>query len=106
MQRIVQAFILTLSLLLVSSAYGLRCGNRVIVEGYSQARVMAFCGTPYWQWRSNTFVNPFGTITTTPTSLIDDEEIWGYNFGPRRFFYLLTFRDGRLVNIETDGYGF
>jgi hypothetical protein len=33
-------------------------------------------------------------------------EEWIYNFGPTQFLNILTFRDERLVNIETRGYGF
>ena len=31
--------------------------------------------------------------------------VWTYNFGPSRLVYRLTFRDGKLVHIETSGYG-
>lgn len=35
-----------------------------------------------------------------------DEEIWTYNFGPDRLLEQLRFRNGRLVDISSDGYGF
>jgi hypothetical protein len=33
------------------------------------------------------------------------KQVWTYNFGPSRLVYRLTFRDGKLVHIETGGYG-
>jgi hypothetical protein len=31
---------------------------------------------------------------------------WYYNFGPSRLLHVLRFRNGRLISIDTDGYGF
>lgn len=36
----------------------------------------------------------------------DSYEEWTYNFGPSRFLYILTFKNGRLVKIDDDGYGY
>lgn len=80
-------------------ADGLRCGSRVIVQGDSQYVVEQKCGAPDFidSWRVPAPFN-FGFV-----ALVED---WYYNFGPSRLIQVLRFRNQRLVDIETDGYGF
>jgi Protein of unknown function (DUF2845) len=48
--------------------------------------------------------DPFGRVVDhLPVAV--PKSVWIYNFGSSRLIYFLTFRDGKLVHIETGGYG-
>lgn len=74
----------------------LRCERGLVGPGALKIEVLAACGEPddraqWFQGQGAPFV---------PT------ETWTYNFGPNQFLRLLRFRDGRLRQVEADGYGF
>jgi hypothetical protein len=73
---------------------GLRCPDGVVSRGASQTEVEARCGEPTLieQWQA-------------PATGVADE-LWTYDFGPRRLLRMLRFRDGRLSVIDSDGYGY
>ena len=73
----------------------MRCGDRIVSTEALAAEVLAACGTPDYRdrWR----VAPHRVV---------EEELWYYNFGARQFVRVLNFRNGQLVSIESDGYGF
>jgi len=73
----------------------LRCGARVVSTEDLAAEVLAACGEP--DYRDHGFPAP---------TYVAYEETWWYNFGSQRFIQALRFRGGRLVSIESDGYGF
>jgi hypothetical protein len=39
-------------------------------------------------------------------SVFVNVEEWTYNLGANRFVRILTFRNGKLTDIRTDGYGY
>ena len=73
----------------------LRCGDRIVSTEDLAAEVLAACGEPdyrdYW---------------LLPPAYVAAEETWWYNFGSQRFVQILRFRNGELVSIQSDGYGF
>lgn len=106
-----KAFISVALVLLISvassSAFALRCSNHLVGIGDTRLRVQHFCGEPndrvvyrdYAPVRHHYYYNRgFGG-----DNLIEE---WFYNFGPTRFIYILTFRNGRLIEIDTGERGF
>ena len=77
----------------------LRCGSRIISVDAILPAVLAACGEPsyrdVWRYYDDSYARYVG-----------DTEVWTYNFGPNQLLRILRFREGRLVAIETDGYGF
>ena len=112
---------LSISLLLASAAilasdqaYALRCGSRLVKEGMHEVEVKAICGAPVsernlgYVVRSH-FDRSYGSTTSRyeggyrrevrVTELV-------FNFGPRKLMRKIRFEGGRLVLIETIGYGY
>lgn len=92
---------LLLALLLAPAAVaaGLRCDGRLVAVGATAYEVRAACGEP--DHRSETRQLYLHGVVT-----LEREEVWYYNFGPRRLLRVLRFRDGRLARIDSAGYGF
>jgi hypothetical protein len=103
-------------IVLISVLYGamelgwaLDCEGRLVSLGQAPWEVYAICGEPTqieetFQLIHKPVYSPSGRAVdyipvTVPTSL------WTYNFGSNRLVYLLTFVEGKLVKIETGGYG-
>lgn len=77
----------------------LRCGSRLVSLEDLSAQVLAVCGEPTYrdQWY---YELPYNR------GYAADVEVWTYNFGPSRLLQVLKFRDDRLIDIQSDGYGF
>lgn len=90
-------------------AWALDCEGRLVSEGQAPWEVQAICGEPTQvQDTVDTILkpvyDPFGRVVDhLPVAV--PKSVWTYNFGPSRLIYLLTFREGKLVHIETGGYG-
>src|SRR5687768_15438766 len=80
------------------AAGAMRCGSRLVHEGKHAAEVLVACGSPHYRdvW---SFSGPSGA------NWLADTEQWYYNFGPNQLLRVLTLRDGRLIEIEAEGYG-
>jgi hypothetical protein len=114
--------LITLILLLTStSAFGFRCGRKIVTENMHEAQVVKACGAPttsrhmgyavrgvYVPVRRT--VSPGMTVEHFPGYGRFVEEVvlteYVYNFGPRKFMRRLMFEGGVLVKIETIGYGY
>lgn len=97
--------LLSLILLVAAgNAAALRCDNRVLNPGDSDARTRALCGAPYWiDGYVDTEITGAGHALEMQRDVPID--IWYYNFGPRRLLVQLVFRAGVLVHENTLGYG-
>jgi Protein of unknown function (DUF2845) len=90
-------------------AWALDCGGRLVSEGQAPWEVQAICGEPTQVQDTVDIIlkpvyDPFGRVVDhLPVAV--PKSVWTYNFGPSRLIYLLTFREGKLVHIETGGYG-
>ena len=114
--------LITLVLLLTStSAFGFRCGRKIVTENMHEAQVIKACGNPttsrhigyamrgvYVPVRRN--VSPCMSVEHCPGYGRFVEEVvlteFVYNFGPRKFMRRLIFEGSVLVKIETIGYGY
>ncbi|GHH02564.1 DUF2845 domain-containing protein [Comamonas sp. JC664] len=98
---------------LAAEAASLRCGQALVADGALKAEVLAKCGEPAAKdFRTVTdsagSVTPdhrTGGVTTERRSVTREYEDWTYNFGPRRFLQVVTFENGRLIDVQSAGYG-
>jgi Protein of unknown function (DUF2845) len=94
----------------LGQAWALDCDGRLVSEGQAPWEVQAICGEPTQVQDSVDLLlqpvyDPFGRVVDhLPVAV--PKSVWTYNFGPSRLVYRLTFRDGKLVRIETGGYGY
>ena len=109
--------LLTLLLLLASqSALAFRCGNKLVVEGLSEAEVVALCGKPAERkdlgFRQVPYVDRRGDGLVGRPSFdgyfVEEVRVTQliYNFGPRKLMQRLRFENSVLVRIDAIGYGY
>lgn len=109
--------LLTLLLLLTSqAAFAFRCGNKLVVEGQSEAEVIELCGQPADRKELGFRQVPYidrrgGGLAGRPSFdgyFVEEVRVTQlvYNFGPRRLMQRLRFENSVLVRIETIGYGY
>ena len=95
-------------------AHALRCGSKLVKQGMHEVEVKAICGQPATE-RTLGFVirshfdRTHGSTTTRyyggyPREVLVTELV--FNFGPRKFMRKMRFEEGRLVSMETIGYGY
>lgn len=82
-----------------AAANDLRCEGGLVDRGDSPAQVRALCGEP-------DFSDRWERRETPPRHAIPDVETWAYNPGSGGLLSILRFREGRLVEVRSDGYGF
>lgn len=93
-----------------SASETLRCGQRLVTQGDSIAKVRALCGEPKDVVHTDILRRPSYVIDGRVVHFGNDTvavpvEMWTYNFGPNKFMRRLKFVDGILENIESLGYG-
>ncbi len=95
---------LAIALLLIvgagtAQAAGIRCDGGLVDRGDLQIEVLDACGEPDFRddWAAGTL--PAGVV-------VPDVTQWTYNFGRGNLLYVLRFRNGRVIGIDSDGYGF
>lgn len=81
-----------------SEAGSLRCGSRLVDEGDQAAELLAACGEPALRDTWN-YPLPRG-------GYVADIEVWVYDLGPSQLLRLVKLSNGRITEVETDGYGF
>lgn len=81
------------------AADSLRCGSRLVTVEARAAEILAACGEP-------DFRDVFSYPGVSGVGVIGDVEQWTYNFGPNQLLRVLKLRNGLLIDIESDGYGF
>ncbi len=106
------------ALLIANDAQAFRCGNRLIKEGMFESEVIALCGEPVSTRHMGYVLRPVHHQTTGRD--LQFERVAAYlcrisrrtagkemlfNFGPRKLMRLIRFEGGRMVSVETAGYG-
>ncbi len=93
---------LTLIALLAVTQAGhgaLRCGSSLVSDGAWPYEVEESCGAP-------DYIAAYPTATLPGLGVVQTEEHWYYNPGPQRFIRRVIFRNGKLVRVDDQGYGF
>jgi hypothetical protein len=85
-------------------APGPACDDRIISIGDSKADILIKCGEPFYKSEHQEELKERIDKAGSRTIVVTVEE-WTYNFGPQRFMRVITFRNGRVVDIRTGGYG-
>jgi len=81
-----------------------QCSDQIISVGDSAADVMANCGEPAWKdKREEVILKRLDDNTVSKVTVVVED--WTYNFGPNRFMRIFTFRNGKVTDIRTGGYG-
>ena len=82
-----------------------RCDTGEIRAGVTQYEILHRCGEPAFKdsRQEERMTAADGRNSRLTIKRIDE---WTYNFGPNKFLRILTFEDGRLVNVETGDRGF
>ncbi|MCE9671775.1 DUF2845 domain-containing protein [Myxococcus stipitatus] len=98
-----------------SDAASLRCGNNLASDGNSMSEVLLKCGEPASKHtreeRTSTrsghgrASDPSDPSQNTVTSVTIQVEEWTYNFGPNRLMQVVIFKDGKLTDVRSAGYG-
>lgn len=108
---------LVLLILTPSTSLAFYCGNYIVSKRDSATQVLVKCGEPTAQYawiQSKSHAQNHINIVKDRTVVAhlaqharqDSYDEWIYNFGPHQFLYILKFRNGRLIKIDTDGYGY
>ena len=91
----------------------LRCGSDLVSEGDSRFALTQRCGPPTSVEQvegrvvNNQVYDPYlGQYRNVTETLSDPYEIWYYNFGPRRFVAKISVKNGQVIKIEQQGYGY
>jgi hypothetical protein len=94
------------------TAWGLRCGPFLVLEGDHIYQALQKCGQPDFRYTRVEYrwIGVQGYGLTQPglgfgnlVPVYIDE--WIYNFGPQQFMQRLIFENGRLIQIKILGYG-
>lgn len=110
--------LLAVSLLVSSEAYALRCGNKLVKIDMYQTEIDAMCGKPvstqylgYVIRFDNSYRSHRG-LSVRAGHMVHGARVEVsvteslYNFGPHKLMRKMRFENGRLVAIETAGYGY
>jgi hypothetical protein len=118
MSNLVRTVIACCALMVAGDALALRCGSRLVKEGMQDSVVIALCGEPVLTRHLGYVLRP--SIIKRPagiSSLGGTRHVYSgyhnelpvkemlFNFGTRKLMRLIRFEGGRLVSIETAGYG-
>jgi hypothetical protein len=80
------------------------CGDRIISTGETKGEVLAKCGEPFYRTSYDEELREQFDEIHSRRVVVTVEE-WTYNFGPQRFLRIITFRNGKVVDIRTGQYG-
>jgi hypothetical protein len=80
------------------------CSEQVLSVGDTKSDVLSRCGEPTWKDTRQEEVKQRLDSGVERTVFVTIDE-WTYNLGPNRFVRIVTFRNGKLVDIRSGGYG-
>jgi hypothetical protein len=105
--------VLTLMILAAAPLHAqtLQCGTKLVTKGDISAKVAALCGRP--THIEHSFISRAwtariaGQVSQGATTMIEiPVEVWIYNLGPDKLMQQIRFEDGKVVNINSLGYGY
>jgi hypothetical protein len=81
------------------------CTEQVLSVGDTKSDVVAKCGDPFLKdVHQEELRERLESGEVRKTFVVVEE--WTYNLGPNRFTRILTFRNNKLIDIRTGGYGY
>jgi hypothetical protein len=83
---------------------GPECDGRIISTGDTKSDVLTKCGEPFYRTSHEEELRQDLNDTANRKVIVTVEE-WTYNFGPQRFLRIVTFRNSKVIDIRTGGYG-
>jgi hypothetical protein len=81
------------------------CTEQVVKVGDTQGEVVNRCGEPASK-ESSQEEDVVSRDSQLKRSVYVNVEKWTYNLGPHSFIRILTFRNGKLSEIKSGGYGY
>ena len=106
-------------MLLSEPANALRCGTRLVKDGMLESEVIRLCGEPVSTRQIGWVLRSAYRTRRSLSGMEVQRHYYGhgffeelvvtelvFNFGPRKLMRLIRFEGGRVVNIETAGYGY
>jgi hypothetical protein len=107
--RVVVVALTVIALGMAEIVHALDCDGRLASIGDNTWEVQSICGAPVQVDDSVEVVlqpvyDAQGRVAGHLPIAVP-KSVWTYNFGPTRLIYVLIFREGKLVKIETGGYG-
>ncbi|HTG01509.1 MAG TPA: DUF2845 domain-containing protein [Nitrospirota bacterium] len=84
---------------------GRECSEQAVSRGDGKNDVLIQCGEPAMKDVHEEIVSERLDSGALEKRTVVVEE-WTYNLGPNRFVRILTFRNGKLTDIRTGGYGY
>ncbi len=100
-------FIVFALLFATFSAHGLTCRGKIISIGDWEGTVTAACGTPSNSYQyTEKVVGNYNEHTALKVITENQMTRNVYNSGPQKFLTALVFQNGKLIKIETGGYGY
>ena len=79
---------------------GPECGGRTISTGETKSDILTKCGEPFYRTSHDEELR-VPTGGTGYRDVIVTVEEWTYNFGPQRFMRIITFRNGKVIDVRT-----
>ena len=83
----------------------MRCGNNLVDVGDTKIEVLAKCGEPALKEEVGEDFSRESDNRDTRKERRYVEK-WTYNFGSTRFIYVLTIKNGKVIDISTEDKGF
>ncbi|MDC0708881.1 DUF2845 domain-containing protein [Stigmatella sp. ncwal1] len=96
------------SLPTLGHAASLRCGANLVSDGASRNEVLAKCGEPADKAVRNVAQETkkqTGENESSKEIVYKTFEDWTYNFGTQRLMQVVTFEDGKLIDVQSTRHG-
>jgi hypothetical protein len=103
--RILLVLLSVCALVWPSVSLAMRCGNNLVDVGDTKIAVLAKCGEPALKEEVGEDFSRESDNRDTRKERRYVEK-WTYNFGSTRFIYVLTIKNGRVIDISTEDKGF
>ncbi len=81
------------------------CSGQIVSIGDLKSDVILKCGEPSWKDIHQEEIQE-RIDRGLERKVYDTIEDWTYNLGPNSFVRILTFRNNKLIDIKTGGYGY
>jgi len=101
---IAKALLLVLLLPSALAAAEYRCADKIISVGDASIDLLMKCGEPDWKQSHNEEIIETIDKDSKRKTIVSVDD-WTYNLGPNRFTRIFKLRDGKVVDVQSGGYG-